>query len=86
MKTEILFGKKAFIDRLNRINELHLVLKGNRGWKKAFFKRYTHLDTGEGGKMLIDVSRKKCDDAEILKCLEDFIPYIKKNKPEWFKK
>ncbi len=86
MVTEILYGKKAIQDRRDRVNELHLVVKGNRGWLEEFCKRYPHLDTIEGGKLLTAVSRGTCDDFEVLRCFEDFIPFIQENQPEWFKK
>lgn len=80
------FGDKAIIDCRNRINELHLVVKGNRGWQMAFFFKYAHLDTAEGARTLAAVCRGKCCDIEVLRCFEEFIPFIIKTQPEWFKK
>lgn len=86
MEIENLYGKKAELARRDRVNELHLFVKGNRGWRDAFFSRYAHLDTSEGGKLLDSIARGVCSDAEILRCFEDFIPFIQEEQPEWFKK
>ena len=86
MGKDILYGKRAMTERRDRLNDLHLVVKGNRGWQTDFCIRYPHLDTIEGGKIFAAISRGSCDDAEFLRCFEDFIPFIQKTQPEWFKK
>lgn len=86
MSEIIPIGKEASKLRRSRISELYLVVRGNRGWRDSFYERYPHFNSAEGAKLLDRASRGQSDDAELLKCLEDFIPWVQTTLPDWYVK
>lgn len=86
VEEKIPIGREAIKLRRQRIAELNLVVKGNRGWKEAFVEMFPQFDTIEGGKLLTSSTRGNCEDTELLRCYEIFIPWVQENQPEWFVK
>jgi len=86
MSNNILIGKTAAKERKKKISELLDVVMGNRGWRIAFVEKYPHFDTAEGERVLVNATRGTVDDPELLKCLEEFVPWVIENQPEWYKK
>ena len=85
-KEKILIGKEAIDKRKQRIAELVNVVKGNRGWREAFFDKFPEYNSVEGVRILDRCTRGSCDEVHIVTCLEEFIPWVEETKPEWFVK
>lgn len=80
-----LYGKEAVELRRTQIISLVNVVKGTRGWRDSFYEQFPHFKTIEGDKVLTNATRGICDDPEMLRCLEIFIPFVQETKPDWYK-
>ncbi|TDB64376.1 hypothetical protein [Arundinibacter roseus] len=74
-------GKRA---RRQRIKELISTVKGNRGWRKGFTDRYPAFDSLSGSSLLTLAQQGRTDDPELLKAIEEWIPFVIETQPDWF--
>lgn len=79
-------GREARAFRKARIHTLIRVLVGNKGWRKAFLTEYPIFDNSEGAYLLMRATAGATDDPDLLKALEEFVPKVIIEKPDWFVK
>ncbi|WP_028665912.1 hypothetical protein [Runella zeae] len=79
-------GREARTYRRQRIHSLIRTVVGNTGWRKAFLQAYPDFDTAQGAYLLSRATNGSTDDPDLLAALEEWIPRIQDEKPEWFVK
>ncbi|TDB67089.1 hypothetical protein [Arundinibacter roseus] len=76
-------GRRA---RRTRIGELIRVVTGNRGWRRPFLDAYPEFDSYQGTAELNRGQAGRSDDPALLRALEEWIPKVIENLPEWYQK
>ena len=82
----VLIGLEAKQARKHRIKNLASIVKGNRGWRRAFAKAYPLFDSAEGSSLLTAAQQGRADDLVLLESLEEWIPKIIEELPAWYVK
>lgn len=82
----VLIGLEARQANKARIKELASIVKGNRGWRKAFAKAYPLFDSTEGVNQMIAAQQGRAHDPLLLKYLEEWIPRVIEEQPDWYVK
>ena len=72
--------------RRKRIKELINVVTGNRPWRKNFLEAYPAFDCYEGFSVLNQGQQGRSDDPVLLESLEEWIPRVIEEQPDWYQK
>lgn len=81
-----LIGPEGRQARREQIQGLMEVVKGNRGWRKAFAQAYPVFNSLAGTNLLNLGQQGRSDDPTLLAALEEWIPEVIATQPEWYQK
>jgi hypothetical protein len=79
-------GRASKEVRRARMFALIKVVMGNRNWRNEFYLAYPKFDNKDGINLINYATRGKSSDPDLLAALEEWIPRIQAEQPEWFVK